>query len=389
MAIAFVMAFYGFYAPPLVHSQIQPEVYVVDAIPEPRFSQEQFNQVHTFFTNLSKYQGFNGVVLIGQHQQVFYADSFGYANFASRDSLTLNSSFQVASVSKQFTAVAILQLYQDGKLRLDDSVQKFIPDFPYQGITIHQLLCHRSGLPNYHYFLSRTPLSGEALVNNNQVISYMIEQHPQAYHNPNRRFQYSNTGYMLLAEIVEKASGIPFEEYLKQQIFDPLEMTSTFVWHGAPEHDYPDKTTGYIYHWRKAEDNYLDGALGDKGVYSSVNDLFKWDQGLYSGKIINSDTLALAFRPVGKPLKSLSNYGYGWRMFNYGPDEMKILYHGGWWHGYRSLLVHIPADSTTIVVLKNRSSGARIGVRTLLKMLYPVNEPAEIQERADSLDIES
>ena len=134
-------------------------------------------------------------------------------------------------------------------------------------------------------------------------------------------------------------------------------------------------TTGYLRRWRQAEYNYLDGVLGDKGIYCSAIDLFKWDQGLYSGKIINIDTLNLAFQPLGKPQHFKSNYGYGWRMYNWGDNSPKILFHAGWWHGYRSLLMRITSDSTTIIVLKNRSKGASISSKKLLQILYPNNLP--------------
>lgn len=354
-------------------------------IPVLTFTNEQRKALEEFFLKLNQKQGFNGTVLVGQKDSVFYHANFGWADYKRKDSITNVSTFQLASVSKQFTAVAILQLYQRGYLQLSDTLQKYFPDFPHKGITIHHLLVHRSGLPNYHYFLQQIPVEHDTAVSCQKVVDVMIEKQYPLYSNVNRRFQYSNTGYALLAAIVEKVSGLPFETYLEKEIFNPLQMTGSFVYRGKDDQKDTNATTGYLYRWREAPDNILDQVLGDKGIYCSALDLFKWDQGLYKNKIIDFDTLQLAFQPMGKPLHSKSNYGYGWRMFTWPVDSTKILYHAGWWHGYRSLLLRIESDSTTIVVLKNRSQGARVTSQQLLNILYP----PKIILTADSLQIVS
>lgn len=384
LAVALAAAFYGFYTPrattePAIVKETEPDTVIYFS-----FTKAQKHELEQLFNNLHDYQGLNGVVMVGQRDSIFYADSYGYANYRLRDSLTLNSAFQLASVSKQFTAVAILQLYQKGLLNLTDSVQKFFPGFPYKGITIHRLLVHRSGLPNYHYFLQHIPTTYDTLINNQQVVQEMLEKQPAIYYYPGRRYQYSNTGYALLAAIVEKVSGESFEDYLDNHIFKPLDMTNAFAYRADKEVVYPPRTTGYLRYWRPAEDNYLDGVLGDKGVYCSALDLLKWDQGLYKGIVIDPDTLNLAFKPMGKPKYYRSNYGYGWRMFNWGQDTTKVIFHAGWWHGYRSLVMRIPKDTTTIVVLKNRSRGAQVSTRSLMRILYPLQPQDSTQN--DSIE---
>ncbi len=336
------------------------------------FTSLQKEHLKQYFEAKNVFNGFNGVVLVGQRDSVFYFQPFGYADYKSRDSLNINSDFQLASVSKQFTAVAILQLCQHNKIKLSDSLQKFYPDFPYQGITIHQLLTHRSGLPNYLYFFQHIPTTCDTLIINQDVVKEMINKQPKAYYRPNQRYHYSNTGYALLAAIVEKVSGLSFNEYLHQNIFGPLHMDSTHTFMDLIQGSSRNNTEGYLYRWRLAEDNYLDGVLGDKGIYTTANDLFKWDQGLYKGLIIDTTWLNKAFQPMGKPLNYSSNYGYGWRIIHWN-DTIKVLYHAGWWHGYKSLLMRIPADSTTIIVLKNRSKGGSVSSRQLLRILYPDN----------------
>ncbi|MFA6403877.1 MAG: serine hydrolase domain-containing protein [Salinivirgaceae bacterium] len=336
------------------------------------FSNAQKEKLAQYFEKLYHKKGFNGVVLIGQKDSIFYQASYGWANYHKKDSLTMNSSFQLASVSKQFTAVAILQLYEKGKLKLTDSIEKFYPNFPHKGITIHQLLTHRSGLPNYNYFLQDISSRTDTLISCQYVIQEIIANNIPLYHRPNRRYQYSNTGYAVLAAIVERVSGLPFEIYIEQELFKPLGMNESFVYRGIESHKKKGSTKGYIGRWREATDNHLDGVLGDKGIYCSAIDLFKWDQGLYKNILLNNDSLQLAFQPMGKPAHFNSNYGYGWRMIYWPTDSLKVLYHAGWWHGYRTLLMHIPKDTVTIVVLKNRSASPNVNSKTMLNILYPV-----------------
>jgi CubicO group peptidase (beta-lactamase class C family) len=333
------------------------------------FPERAKTEIDSLFYYKSR-QGFNGVVLVGQKDSVFYSKTFGYANFKNRDSLTLHSAFQLASVSKQFTAVAIMQLHCKGMLNYTDSIQKFFPDFPYKGITIQQLLTHRSGLPNYIYFYQYIPTTYDTIISNTDLVNEMITKYPAEYYPPNRCYQYSNTGYALLAAIVEKVTGVSFFDYLRKNIFDKLKMTETFTYRDIISGKRKCNTTGYLYRCHQAESNYLDGVLGDKGVYSSVTDLFKWDQGLYKNIVINFDTLQRAFLPMGKPMHFKSNYGYGWRMY-YLQDSTKILFHAGWWHGYKTLLIRVQKDSTTVVVLKNRSKGVSINSKKILEILYP------------------
>lgn len=381
-AIVLALAFYCLKKPGCVQSDsviAQPDTLVYFS-----FNQQQKEDLQAYFGLKHKNQGFNGVVLIGQKDSVFYEQAFGYANYKEKDTLDLNSVFQLASVSKQFTAVAILQLFEKGRLKLTDSIQIFFPDFPYEGITVHQLLCHRSGLPNYHYFLQHIPTTCDTMLYAKNVVEEMTQKFPEAYYKPNQRYHYSNTGYALLAAIVEKVSGLSFDKYIRRNIFNPLDMDASFTFADIGKDVEKVNTTGYLHRWRMAEDNYLDGVLGDKGIYCSAKDLFKWDQGLYSGKIIDTAILKLAFQPLGKPKYFKSNYGYGWRMFYWKTDSIKVDFHAGWWHGYKTLLLRIPKDSTTVIVLKNRSKGASIKTKRILNILYP-----DTIESSDTVLVES
>ena len=161
-----------------------------------------------------------------------------------------------------------------------------------------------------------------------------------------------------------------FEIYLQRNIFEPLQMSRTFTYRAMAGTKYPPHAIGYETRKIPADDNYLDHFLGDKGIYSTATDLFKWDQGLYSGKIINPDTLQLAFQPMGRRVRFGTNYGYGWRITTYA-DTIPVQFHSGWWHGFKTMLVRIPKDTSTIVVLRNGSNrSGGISMNQLLDILY-------------------
>ena len=301
---------------------------------------KRLDSLFNYYHNLG---AFNGNVLIAQSGVAFYKKSFGFANFKTKDSLNENSQFQLASISKQFTATAIMILKEKGLIDYNDSVQKFFPNFPYQGITIKLLLSHRSGLPNYIYYCDDVIKCKETPINNDSVISILTRDKPLKYYPPNKKFNYSNTGYAVLASIVEKVSGISFEEFIKREIFSPLKMTNSVVYNKTKNIFIENKATGYLYRETEASDNFLNGVVGDKGIYSTTEDLYKWNMGLYSDKIIKRTTLAEAFEPANSDMKPPRNYGFGWRL-QYLTDGRKMIYHRGWWYGFQDLLVRLESD---------------------------------------------
>ncbi len=307
----------------------------------------------SLFRTLSEKRGFNGNVLVGLYGNVIYKNAFGFSDFKTKEPLNVRSVFQIASVSKQFTAVAIMMLREQGKLDYCDTVQKFIPNFPYRNITIKQLLSHRSGLPNYMYFAGKYWKKKKQNLSNQQLLDLMIQYKPYPEFLPDRRYKYSNTGYAMLALIVERLSGLPFDEFMEQNIFHPLEMTSTFVYNSKNRKTFEYETNGYTKSRRRAGMDFLDGVTGDKGMFSTVEDMFLWDQALYSEKIVKQSTLDEAFTPSSYDYKRDNNYGYGFRIDTL-IDGSKIVYHGGWWRGYNALFVRRIDDHTTIIILCNK-----------------------------------
>ncbi len=339
-------------------------------------AQQLGEQIDSIFTYLHKRKGFNGTVLVTKYDQVIFKGAFGYSEFPRKDTLTTETAFQLASVSKQFTAMAIMMLKERGKLNYDDSVQQYIPDFPYKGITIRQLLTHRSGLPNYTYFSDELWPDRRKPITNNDVLKLMADHKPPIYHQPNTHFDYSNTGYFLLASIVEKASGTPFATFMQKNIFEPLQMKNTFTFSKDMITVAGKVATGHTGGRRKRYPDYLDTVLGDKGVYSTVEDLYKWDQALYTQKLVKRKTLEEAFTGSRPEKTKKEDYGFGWRISQLESGDTAV-YHAGLWHGYTTYLLRNPMDHSALIVLSNVPNGSLGHLKEIRRFLYPA-QPAKL-----------
>ncbi len=340
-----------------------------DGVPSvPPSSIEASLKLDSLFQVLSAKRGFNGNVLISQNGEIVYENSFGYADLKAKTPLTMESSFQIASLTKQFTAMAVMMLYDEGKLNFQDTVQRFFPKFPYKNITIHQLLTHRSGLPEYMNFARLYWKDRKRWMDNQDVMDMLVRYHPGRVFLPDRNYKYNNTGYVVLACIVEKVSGVPFSTFVEERIFKELGMTHTFFVTSSPGSTAQFTTKGHTKTKRKAEEDYLSGVVGDKGIYSTVEDMFKWDQALYTEHLVKKETLEEAFTAVSYDRWHRTSYGYGWRIENLD-DGTKIVYHAGWWRGYNSLFVRRLNDKTAIIVLSNRVNWSFRNVDRLMDIL--------------------
>ncbi len=335
---------------------------------------EKARALAELFKERSRKGRFNGVALIAQQGQIIYEFAYGYSNVKKKDTLTLNSAFQLASTSKTLTAGAVLLLKDEGKLKLTDTLQKYFPGLPYKNITIHDLLTHRSGLGNYLYFGepycdSKNCYKG-TILNNANLLNMMMNEKPPTYFIPARKFAYCNTNYALLTLIIEKVSGQSYSDFMEQRIFKPLGMNNTWV--HSPERDamHKNKTTGHTGAGKPEEEDFADEVLGDKGIYSTVGDLLLWDQALYSEKLLKKETIEEAFTGYSNEHKGQRNYGYGWRLMDYGKGN-KAIYHNGWWHGYNTLFFRRPADKTTVIILSNRDNRMVYKIQDILEILDP------------------
>lgn len=307
-------------------------------------------RLDTLFQALYNADAFNGNVLVAKGHTVIYRKSFGYAIKERGQKLSDSSLFQLASVSKVITGIATLILVEQGKLKLETPVSDILTGFPYEGITVQQLLCHRSGLPNYLYFCGGLLPEKPDLITGQDVLEVMIRDKPKAWLKPDTRFNYCNTNYALLALIIEKASGKSYSQFLSDEIFIPLGMAHTFTKNNLSANT-PCITRGYTMKYREVANDRNDGVLGDKGIYTTTYDLFLLSNALFQHKLLSAETQTKAYTAYS-PEKKLGNYGLGWRMNLNAPD--REVFHNGWWHGYRTSFHRRFKDSLTIVVLSNR-----------------------------------
>lgn len=359
-----VVYFLKFQRPTGYSASIVPEKFDSAAIQQ---KQAMIFSLDTFFTNRSIENGFSGSVLVSVKGEPVYEKCFGYCNYRNKDLMHDTASFQLASVSKTFTATAILYLIEKDLLSLNDSLQKFFPKLPYKGITIQQLLCHRSGLPNYLYFASGKCNKGQYL-SNNDVIELMIKEKPAVAAKPNKKFEYCNTNYLLLASIAEKVTGKSFKDFMQETFFTPLGMHHSFVY------DYRDSVeskiaVSYNSKWQIQYDDCFDGVTGDKGIYSTVHDMFLWDKAFYEGKILSQEMMAEAYKPRSFEKPGIRNYGYGWRLIQ-KPDSTYLVYHNGWWHGNNTVFSRNIQDTTAVIILSNKYNRYVYNVKPVWAIIY-------------------
>lgn len=322
----------------------------------------------SLFSALNSRRGFNGNVLVSQQGRIIFEKSFGYSDLRKKIPLKSSSAFQIASVSKQFTAMAVMMLYEEGKLDFDDRVTKFFPDFPYPRVTIRHLLSHRGGLPDYMAMSRKYWRRKKGYMTNADMMRMLVAYGPRPLFEPDSMYRYSNTGYAVLGAIVEKVSRQPFDEYMNENIFKPLDMRSTFVFNPKKRAALAKAAKGYSSRRRRVGDVFLNGVVGDKGIYSTVEDMFKWDQGLYTEVLVKQSTLVKAFTPESYDYRNESEYGFGWRIENLENGE-KIVFHSGWWGGYNSLFIRRLTDRTAIVILSNKVNWSFNNINHLMKLI--------------------
>ena len=300
--------------------------------------------------------GFNGSVLIGYHGKILYEKAMGWADKEHGVALTAQAPSQLASVSKTFTGAAVLYLYERKYLNIDDSVSHYLKEFPYPGITLRMLLCHRSGLPDYTHWVLNFLKDGKTPISNAKMLEMMHQFRPRLDFTPNTRFKYSNTNYATLALVIEQVTGQRYKDFMKKYFFDALGMQHTYIYDPADGMP-PGAAVSYKGAYQREPIMFADGIYGDKGIYSTVEDMYRWDQSFYQNKLLSNATLELAYGPCSFEKGGVKNYGLGWRMLCY-PDGYKIIYHNGWWHGNNTCFYRFIKDNFTIIVLGNRFSNA-------------------------------
>jgi CubicO group peptidase (beta-lactamase class C family) len=309
-------------------------------------------------------------VLVVQDGQVALMKAYGLAQVDRRLPVTTESNFRLASLSKQFTATAIMLLVADGRIAYDDSLAKVLPlaELPRyaRAVTVRQLLNHTAGLPDYEDFV---PDSQTAQVHDADI-PRLIAAAPAAKFTAGTRYDYSNTGYVLLALIVERASGLRFADFLHERIFRPLGMAGTVALEEGRT-EVPHRAYGYSVNSsgvRFTDQSNTSATLGDGGIYSSVADLVKWDGALEQHALVSAGAQRLAWSPPVLPAGAKTDYGFGW-FVDQDRGAMRLKHHGES-RGFTNAILRYPERRLTVVILTNRTGGAPWDIAQRIADLY-------------------
>lgn len=313
------------------------------------------HKLDSLLNRINKRHDFHGAVLVAKNKKIVYQNQVGYADFRKKTLINSESIFQLASVSKQFTAAAIMQLKEKNKLKLTDSVNAYFPDFPYKNITIRNLLNHTSGLPKY-FWVAEHEWKENKPPTNKDLMEVLPISKAKRFFKPGRNFDYSNTGYFVLASIIEKITGISFNQYLQKNIFEPLNMKNSYVYSYQNDTIRKNQLKGYrLYRgWKhiKIGNTVNDAIVGDKNVYSTLEDLFKWTYGLNSELLIKQESLELMYTKGETIYGRKVPYGFGFRL---GIRDGKNIYHYGKWNGFSTALTNYLEEDLVVIVLEHTS----------------------------------
>jgi CubicO group peptidase (beta-lactamase class C family) len=304
-----------------------------------------------------KYRQFNGSALVAANGKVIYKGAFGMANMEWNIPNAPDTRFRLGSITKQFTAMLTLQLVEQGKLKLDGKVSDYLPEYRKDigdKVTIHQLLTHTSGIPSY----TSQPGFFENVSRNPYKVDEFVKKYASGdlEFEPGSKFTYNNSGYFLLGAIIERVTGKPYEQVLKANIFDPVGMKNT----GYDHYDtlIPKRASGY----RQTAGGYSNAPYLDMSIpyaagslYSTVEDLYLWDQALYADKLISAQSKALMYKPF------LQDYAYGWAVtnasFKQNDQPVQMIEHGGGINGFTTIIRRFPKEKNLIVLLDNTGTG--------------------------------
>lgn len=291
--------------------------------------------------------------------------SYGYADLEKRVKATPATDYRLASLTKQFTAAGILVLNQDGKLQLDDPVRKWLPELPASdaGITVRDLLAHTSGLIDYE---SLIPAGATKQINDADVLHMIASQH-RLYFAPGSAHRYSNGGYVLLGLIIQRVSGMDLADFMKRRIFRPLGMKHTLLYehHRGPQ--VPHRAYGYSDvrgAWTRTDQDVTSATRGDGGIYTSIDDMARWDAALYDNRLLDSASRRMAFTAHDPTDDPDVGYGFGWRISG------DTLWHSGETIGFRNVIIRWPKQRLTVVILSNRNQPQPYSTALAIGKLY-------------------
>jgi N-acyl-D-amino-acid deacylase len=317
--------------------------------------QELIEKFDKSIDSLNEIHQFNGNILLAKNGVKLYEKSIGFTDSTATNKLTSESAFNLASISKTFTSAMILILAQEGRLKIDDNASKYIADFPYQNITIRNLLNHTHGMIEYFDWVKDT-LKIKGTIGNHTLLHLFAQHKPALLSVPGEKFNYCNTGYAVLAVILESISGMTYSELLKNKITKPLGFQHTYVQTVNMSFSPQSRVYGMRYQngkWNSFDLTSLDAVVGDGNIYSTVGDLLKWDQALRTGKVLRPEILKEAYTPVVVQEKTKMAYGFGWIINEPG----KKVSHSGSWNGFKNNLVRDLQKGYTLISLSNGTAG--------------------------------
>lgn len=385
-------------------------------------------QINNLMKNLYESNQFNGSVLVIDKGDLIFHQAFGFANFEKKDTMATNIPVRLASVSKQFTAMAIMLLKEQGKLQYDDPITNYLPELPYSNVTIRNLLQHSSGIPDY---LNSLPyqivayFAKDKLITNKDLLTYYSLKKPKLNFKPGKNASYCNTGFSFLASIVERVSQMSFPDFMKKFVFEPAKMKTAFVYNAR---NFETQTTqdtlvvgqdttlekfneikitttfkvetrikniekkraigyelmfpypnGYI----KLDYHQFDGIYGEKGICASTEDLMQWDKALLENTLVSEQTLREAYIAAPYTDRSDFNYGFGWKIDSKRP---KIVFHHGLYRGFRTYLQRNLNEKTLVVILSNVQIGGKMkpildAVNAILEgKNYKIPKPTKLEK---------
>jgi CubicO group peptidase (beta-lactamase class C family) len=349
-------------------------------------AQDKASKIDELMKVYNGYRQFNGAVLVAENGKIIFKKGYGMANMEWNIPVETDTKFRLGSITKQFTSMLILQLVHEGKIKLEGKLTDYLPDYRKDTgdrITIHQLLNHTSGIPSY----TGLPNFSQEISRNPYNVSDFVKKYASGdlEFEPGTKFKYNNSGYFLLGAIVERVTGKPYEQALKERILDPLGMKNT----GYDRHAtilakraaaYEKRPDGYI------NAPYLDMSLpyAAGSLYSTVEDLYLWDQALYTDKLLSAQLKELMYKP------GLSNYAYGWvvRKAPLGAQDepVTIIEHGGGINGFNTVITRMP-ESKNLIVLLNNTGGTRLQDMTqrIAAILFGKPYKAPLRDIAETL----
>ncbi|MDI9311193.1 MAG: serine hydrolase domain-containing protein [Limnohabitans sp.] len=341
----------------------------------PDISKAKKNQlrykIEKFYQKIYAPNKFSGSILVAKNGHIIYEKYVGKANFEKKEPITAETPLHIASMSKVFTATAILLLVDSKKITLDQKVNTIITDFPYDNITIRQLLNHRTGLRNYSYFTeNKLVWNKRETLTNSYLVSLMKVHNINLEFNPDSRFSYCNTNYAILALILEKITKMDYRTAMKKLIFEPLNMKNTYVFDLKKDADTASQS--YKGNLVRYPFNHLDDIYGDKNIYSTPRDVLKFDMATYSPAFLNKNLLKEVYKGYSYESRGIRNYGLGIRMLEW-EDGKKLFYHNGWWHGNTSAYVKLKDEKVTLICISNKYTRCTYKLKVLSSLFgdYP------------------